>query len=59
MTALQELQLARVEMGKVQEMLESSPEKKEPESEEKVEHIDYYILLHGCFQIFSVFCKKG
>ncbi|KAA0716970.1 Kinesin-like protein klp-20 [Triplophysa tibetana] len=30
-----ELQLARVEMGKVQEMLESSQEKKEPESEEK------------------------
>ncbi|XP_056601750.1 blastoderm-specific protein 25D [Triplophysa dalaica] len=34
-STLQELQLARVEMGKVQEMLESSQEKKEPESEEK------------------------
>lgn len=40
LTALQELHLARAEMGKVQEMLEDFQEKKEPEitSEEKVEN---------------------
>lgn len=40
LTALQELHLARAEMGKVQEMLEAFQEKKEPEntSEGKVEN---------------------
>jgi len=39
-TALQELHLARAEMGKVHEMFEAFLEKKEPEitSEEKVEN---------------------
>lgn len=54
MIALQELQLARAEMGKVQKMLEASQEKKEPEStEEKVGNTDYNILLlWDCFHLF-------
>lgn len=35
--ALQELQMARIEMGHVQEMLQTSKEAKEPEANEMVQ----------------------